>query len=309
MVSQRRSGLTLIELLAFIAILSLMLAILLPAIQAARETGRRVQCVSQLRQLALGAQTYHDAWGAFPPGGDPHGFSMFAAMLPQLEYQSVFDSIDFRADEWGPINNPKIQICLPLFQCPSDGASRSRPAANFAGNFGTGVLGFGYNGVYRPLAGNPLIGESPKTPYLITAGSVTDGLSNTAAISELLVADGSEDVHRVIWETAVFQPNLIAFAETCAAIQGSAPADASSRGSNWASGQILTTGYTHILPPGSNSCSNAGVAQDGAYAAVSNHRGGVNVAYADAHVAFTINEISANIWRALGSRNGGESGL
>src|SRR5947208_1284614 len=101
-----RSGFTLIELLVVIAIIGVLIALLLPAVQQAREAARRVQCTNNLKQIGLGLHTYQAAVGAFPPGWisrpDPltgdnagPGWGWASMILPQLEQKPVFDAINF----------------------------------------------------------------------------------------------------------------------------------------------------------------------------------------------------------------------
>jgi prepilin-type N-terminal cleavage/methylation domain-containing protein len=103
--SLRRRGFTLIELLVVIAIIGVLVGLLLPAVQAAREAARRIQCTNNLKQMGLALQNYHDAIGAFPPGyisrrgpdGDNigPGWGWGAMILPQIEQGIVFNSINF----------------------------------------------------------------------------------------------------------------------------------------------------------------------------------------------------------------------
>jgi prepilin-type N-terminal cleavage/methylation domain-containing protein len=99
-----RYGFTLIELLVVITIIGVLIALLLPAVQAAREAARRAQCINNLKQLALAALNYESTHGAFPmgtpfyrwdPGRVNDGFSIFVAMLGQLEQQPLFNAVNF----------------------------------------------------------------------------------------------------------------------------------------------------------------------------------------------------------------------
>lgn len=146
----RRHAFTLVELLVVIAIIGILIGLLLPAVQAARESARRMQCTNNIKQLALAAQNYHDANRAFPmPTGyrggctncpSPGGFSVHALLLPFYEQAPLYDSIAY----WIHIDNgtcidwrggtdyqkiiPPCQEAaaqkLPTLQCPSDGGNR-----------------------------------------------------------------------------------------------------------------------------------------------------------------------------------------
>ena len=129
-----RRGFTLIELLVVIAIIGVLIALLLPAVQSAREAARRAQCVNNLKQIALAAHNYHDQNGAFPIGSplltDPlfsngtryvESFSTFVAMLPQFEQQPVFNAMNFVRSIYVAENQTVFRTGVSTLWCPSDG--------------------------------------------------------------------------------------------------------------------------------------------------------------------------------------------
>ncbi|MBX3433740.1 MAG: DUF1559 domain-containing protein [Pirellulales bacterium] len=123
----RRRAFTLVELLVVIAIIGVLVALLLPAIQAAREAARRTDCINRLRQLALAAHNYESALGVLPPHGDVRlvnnedvgALSALARILPYMENKAVHDLVDQNAHWRSPTNRTALRTPLPFLRCPS----------------------------------------------------------------------------------------------------------------------------------------------------------------------------------------------
>lgn len=127
-----RSGLTILELLVVIAIIGVLVALILPAVQSARETARRMQCSNNLKQIGIALHSYHDLLGALPPGwrDDQQGTSAFGwanGLLPVLEQHQVFTEINFEASVNSVEHLKMFDHILSALRCPSDVAPTQFP--------------------------------------------------------------------------------------------------------------------------------------------------------------------------------------
>ena len=196
-------GFTLVELLVVIAIIGVLIAMLLPAIQAARESARRIQCSNNLKQLALAAHNYHAGFGTFPPGlnqfqyaSSPRfrGTSLFVFLLPHLEQQNVVENWDYAA----PLNNTqggtnsREAAVLGELVCPSDqiaenpwrDGSRCRAMTSYGGNGGTRSYYpdfAGADGVFH-TTGPAAMPDPDQQP--VRQGMIRDGTSHTLFFGE-----------------------------------------------------------------------------------------------------------------------------
>jgi len=320
---RRSRGFTLVELLVVIAIIGVLVALLLPAVQSAREAARRTQCANGLKQLGIGLQNYHDVYRVFPPrrGGsylpniasDParvncnyDRLSAFIALLPFIEQKPLADQIA----GGGTINGTKYPpggpaawhgtsytpwgVQVPMLLCPSGNVNKMKNT--FGKNsyaFSMGDLVTTHNSATAMTRG--IFGGSARCMGL---QNITDGSSNTIAMSERswgndlgATTAGNNDV-RTVTVMAVSSVNsnpgsCYAHAVGNHIVTGQVKGKF---GALWSDGQAERVGFNTVLPPNAPSCVNDGNtnadANGGILNASSYHPGGVNAVFADASTHF-----------------------
>ncbi len=193
----RRAGFTLIELLVVIAIIGVLIALLLPAVQAAREAARRTQCVNNLKQIGLGLHGYHDSFRTFPAGGwifvptAPQNRFMnmgwAAAILPWIEQRAVGDSLNFSLPYNNAVNTTGGHSVLQVYICPSEPRktfwARS-PGDQFDSADGDYGGMFGPRGLIAPNDRNNPPRGSMIFNQALSMVEIRDGSSQTLVIGE-----------------------------------------------------------------------------------------------------------------------------
>ena len=288
-------GFTIVELLVSIGIIGLLMALILPAVMNARESARQLQCRNNLKQLGLAVSNYISDWQCTPTIG---GMSIYGSVWTRLApYFEVALEPQNGPDYTSP-PTPKI------LQCPSDTDYAGGRGCNYGVNFGTGMS----DRINGPFAG----------AFALTPGHVTDGMSQTAFAAEFYRFKSiAIPISRSDYRTLIFGLNPWDFfnpditinyeeaVEACSNIDiQTAPVIYFERGSRWFFSDPINWAYTHALPPSSKNCSLSGSAL--AWSAGSQHSGGANTVYLDGAVQFTSNSIDTKVWRALGTRAGGE---
>src|SRR4051794_15981015 len=240
--SRTHRGFTLIELLVVIAIIGVLIALLLPAVQQAREAARRIQCVNNLKQIGIAMHTYHDTRSSLPPGtvGCCNG-TWQAFILPFLEQGALFNSYNFDRPRYSePQNSTVTYSYIATLLCPSD--TRSKPTSTALGTANVGnitahnyVANFGQTDIDQQdrIVPDAVYGGTTPLPFLgapfswiahysnanhndsaykgttIGFASITDGLSNTMLASELISGKGS-DLRGMTWwaDSSGFTANM-----------------------------------------------------------------------------------------------------
>jgi prepilin-type N-terminal cleavage/methylation domain-containing protein/prepilin-type processing-associated H-X9-DG protein len=329
-----RYAFTLIELLVVIAIIAVLLGLLLPAVQAAREASRRMQCTNQLKQIGLAMHQYITDNDVLPPTGGidlnyiaigtgrvPQNSSIHLRLTNYLEHRDVYDAYNFMLGDVVSgnsvaANTTVMSTSIPGYFCPSDpnpgsnktldlGYSVHVTCVNYAVNAGTNrtYCGGAVNGVAWWLGGNPSYGTR------VGFKAISDGTSNTAAFSEWVKGKSGANALGLNLVYQIPQLSLGSPQQDISACQAASTPLWDFKGEYWT---LQDTGrggpYYHIMPPNKPSC-NVSAAYgviDSFIGASSLHPGGVNVLLMDGSVRFIKDSISPSIWSALGTRAGGE---
>ena len=294
-----RKGVTLIEALVVITIIGILIAILLPAVQIARESSRRMSCANHLKQIALGLGNYESSVRVLPLSVNGDGYSIHAMILPYIDQRTLYDSMNFNHSADDARNTTSARIILNLFICPSDSRVNISSKNYYLGNRGVGYGNDEHNN-------NGYIVTPESRP--ITTSDCVDGTSVTAAFSESLpsVSPNEYNIKREVYrvEYPLRRPEEFdLFTIKC--IQSKILAGLP-KGQEWIQGDFLFTNYNHDIVPNQKSCTNGTLVQQGAWSASSDHNSGVNCLFADGHVSFIKESIALKIWRSIGTRNGNE---
>ncbi|MDO5553207.1 MAG: DUF1559 domain-containing protein [Planctomycetia bacterium] len=310
---------TLVELLVVIAIIGILIALLLPAVQAAREAARRMQCTNNLKQWALGLQNYHDVVSQMPPMGynsDVYRFSWMVMLLPYIEQQSAYEmiaaggtaasvsgTVDYYPFCHGAMDDPRAAWTwvndykpwghkFSIRFCPSDISGTIEPEKDFPGcanyraclgdtYFNNGTLDARSRGVFMKIKGRDF-------------SAILDGTSNTICISEALVSPPGSDVQNRA--NLIFGEWSVPSISDCINFPKAAGATAwSYMGRRWCEGSVWSAGFFTIVPPNGPNCQyKSGRFEEFWHifaSASSQHSGGANVALVDGSVRFVSNTV------------------
>ena len=333
-VRNRNRGFTLVELLVVIAIIGILIALLLPAVQAAREAARRSQCTNKMKQIGLALHNYHDTHkkfcalkagtqGTSPSWNDGNNGQLcgMIALLPYLEQTALWDQITstqtYGSTTFPPYGPAAWRTDYPPFReqvatllCPSDIGSGSRDPSTQQG-FNNYMFSVGDH-INRNAYDQPTRGPFAHHHYSAFR-DIRDGSSNTIALAERCIYSASELIRG---DTALNGGTTIASdPTTCLALKGTngkyipGLSYDHDTGRRWADGRPAWNGVTTVLPPNSPSClADTRSWEWGIFTPTSYHPGGVNCVMVDGSVQFISETIdTGNLAAAQPGKNGGQS--
>ncbi len=300
-----RRAFTLVELLVVIAIIGILIALLLPAVQAAREAARRSQCTNNLKQLGIGMQNYHDIYHSLPVGSYSCCWGTWkVALLPYIEQLALRQKYVDNNKYGVPVDNaryahaanlPVTTTRIATYQCPSDTPNPNTfisrvTSDNYAVNYGNTGMGqqATLNGVVFHGAPFKVSGGSTSPAVTFSFRDIRDGLSNTLLAAEVLQGIGN-DLRGFSWwgDASGF--------ETYLSPNSSLP------------DVVYTTSYCNNQPQQGLPCIGTPTStQPSMFGSRSRHPAGVQVVMCDGSARFIPDSIALYLWQVLSTTQGAE---
>jgi prepilin-type processing-associated H-X9-DG protein len=319
----------LVELLVVIAIIGILVALLLPAVQAAREAARRNSCQNNLKQLGIALHNYENTHKTFPSGSmGAYGQNYLSAhvqILPYIEEGIVFENLDRDRGPFDTGTNTRVAEAQPtVLLCPSDPANTGKRGAstmhfmgwtNYHTNAGSWVRIAGWDGVFGPV---DVPQEGDMLPPL-KLSRIIDGTSKTAALAEVangLAPDRATGAGAGIQEADCYDTSAVSGADLntvrntfLSKNRATATVPWSGewryRGYPWTEGSMWRTWYNHLVPPNSTCWVPGGNFWQIVSPPSSYHSGGtVNIVMCDGSVQTAAGDIDHNVWTDMGTRDG-----
>jgi prepilin-type N-terminal cleavage/methylation domain-containing protein/prepilin-type processing-associated H-X9-DG protein len=299
---RRRFAFTLTELLVVIAIIGVLVSLLLPAVQAARESARAMSCKNNLKQLGLAMHNYHGTYGLFSFGWSDRGQGWSAAILPQIEQQAIFDTLEWaEGNNWEDVGTPNQRACetvISVFRCPSMAVTEHKTATGIANRVPASYRGVASSTATSDDESTCINGRSMEDLDLegvffgcskVHFGRITDGSSNTFLFGESYFDEEFFQDNNELDYWYIGSPQIDPW--NCA-------------GTNIATDFSEFVGSTGVPYNARKIATTSGYIKELSFA--SYHPGGSHFAMADGSVRHVAYGIHYPTYQALGSRHGGE---
>ena len=299
-----RRGVALFQLLVVIAVILILIGLLLPAVQKVRLAAARMTSFNNLKQLALAVHNYESTFNTLPAGRDGNGFSAHAHLLPYIEQERLYRSIDFKKDVLAKENKKAGEVAIQVFVSPLDTPAAKAPDAepdapaffgtNYFSNAGTKYALKDNNGVFFEQSRLQLVG-------------ITDGISNTLLFLEGLRGDGGTKA------VSVARQHVRLSDKELAGLKEESGSDewkddkkiVGERGKYWISGNFLYSVQT-VTRPFNDKHPDVDCGGRGGLSAPRGLTGGVCVGMCDGSVRFVNDKVSFKTWQAAATRDGNE---
>jgi type II secretory pathway pseudopilin PulG len=285
----RRSGFTLFQLLIVLAVLAILLGLLLPAVQKVREAAARAQSSNNLKQLGLAVHNYASSERSMLPSGiDANGFSAITKLLPYVEQDNVYKSIDLNKPFDDKANADARKVRIPTLQSPLDEVTVVKN--------GWGATSYVFNDLAFPAKANSLM-----------PASFTDGTSNTIITAETLKGDGGTKAVTVRRQYVLLDKDALKDLKDDAGVKYFKDGKniSGDRCASWMDGHFLQTTFNGRLRP-NDERPDVSCAGEGGVSAIRSRIAVVTVGMADGSVRTVSTKISHATWKAAITPAGGE---